>query len=913
MRSVFTILLFLFLFSQLAFAQKYSVTGIITDEKADGLPAATVLLLHPKDSSNIYNALSDVKGAFDLKNIIKGEYIFKVSYLGFSVHYQRITVKPEVVALDLGPIALKPISSLLGEIDIKGERSPIVFKKDTIEFNAASYTTPPNSAVEELIKKLPGIEIKDGAIKAQGQAVTKVLVDGKEFFGSDAAIALKNLPADAISKIQVVDSKSEEAQFTGVEDGKREKVINLTLKKDKKQMGFGKATAGAGTDNRYVANLNYNRFDKGNQLSVLGMSNNINIQGFSYQDVNQFNGGNERRDQDGGGEYYYNNTGERGVPTGGTQQNGNTYSNAGGLNFFHKLNKKLEANGSYFLNHSDQGMRRNSITENFLPTGNFISSDSSRQDTRTFGHTVNLALDYKPDSTNAFKLTSSFRINNRDFDSDFAMQRFSPDGDLRNKSQSAAIFNNNSLSGSLRIMYRHRFRKKGRTSSSIFNFSNNHNGNSGLSDVYTWYDLGREQRFKRDNTSLSTGNNYSLTLSFSEPLGKKFFLETNYNLNDNLNNARSEVYNITPELRRFNDSLSTRTNTDIFSQRVGFTIRKGTEKYSFSAGAGLQHQKNYARLYLLGTHIIQKEYLNILPQANLNYNLTKFRHLGLYYYSYINAPHYSQLQPVIVNTDSLNKYLSNPNLKPAFYHSGNINFNSYNPVNHISYYLSMGSDYTANSFAQSITYDEKFLRIIQTINVKNNYSFRVNGNVSLPIKKLKSTISLGPNASHRKGISVLNGQTGDVIQNSVGGSVNYSFRHNDKADFRVGADYSFQQSTYELNKRQNQDVVNRGYSGEVNIRPKKNLHLHSNFTYRLFNNPNTNFKQGIPIWNASVSRFVMKNNAGEFKFAALNILDRNLGINLYSSENGVTRSTMNALGGYYMMSFTYSLNNGLKK
>jgi len=910
MRQLLFILLFLS--CQVSYAQKFAIKGIISDEKAEGLPAATVLLLHPKDSSNIYNEITNAKGYFELKNIIKGEYLFKVLYLGFDTYYKKVTVKSEVVTLDLGKIQLQQASSLLNEINIKGDRSPVVFKKDTIEFNAGSVTTQPNAIVEDLIKKLPGIEVKDGVVKVHGKEVTKVLVDGKEFFGKDAAIALKNLPADAIDKVQVVESKSEEAQFTGVDDGKREKVINLQLKKDKRQMGFGKGTGGVGSDNRYTTNLNYNRFDKGNQLSVLGMSNNINIQGFSYQDYAQFNGGYERMNED-GGNVWYDNTGNRGVPIENSRQNGDTYSNAGGLNFFHKLNKKLEANGSYFLNHSDQGIRTNQVTENFLPNGNFISADTSLQDNRTMAHTVNMALDYKPDSVNTIKVTSSFRFNGRHNTSEFFMQRFSAEEELKNESQSTSAWNGNDVNGSLRIMYRHRFRKKGRTSSTILNFGNNQNRNDGLTNTYAWFDGGREQRFNRDNISRNTGTNYSISLTYIEPLGKKFFLESSYNINDYFNYVKSEIFDITPELRRLNDSLSTRTTTDNFSQRGGLTLRKGTDKYNISVGAGLQHLNNYAQIDLLGTHKINKNYLNILPVANFNYNLSKFKHLGFNYYSYINAPHYSQLQPINVNTDSLNINLSNPNLKPAFYHQGYLNINSYNPVSHFNYYVSVSGNYIANSYTRAITYNEDFVRISQSINVKNNYSINLNGYVSFPLKKLKSTINLGPNANYRKGISVLNGKTGEVIQSTVGGNFFYSFRHKDQFDFRVGSDLSIQQSVYELNKSQNQNVFNSSYTGEVNFRPKTNFHLNSNFSYRIFNNPNTDFKQSIPIWNASVSRFFLKNNAGEFKLSAINLLDRNLGINLYTYETGVTRSTMNTLGGYYMLSFTYSLNNKLSR
>ena len=263
-------------------AQNFLIQGQVFDTLNLPLPSATVMLLNPVDSSLVNFTVSDAQGRFELKSADRKEYIFKVSFTGFSIWTRKLLPPEGGSVTDLGKIRMEPENNQLGEVVVEAEKIPVIVKKDTIEYNAGSFKTRPNDNVEGLLKKLPGVEVDtEGTITAQGEEVKRVTVDGKEFFGRDPKLATRNLPADAVDKVQVYDKKSDQAEFTGIDDGQREKAINLELKEDRRHSVFGNVTGGAGTDDRFQVKANINRFNKGDQLSFLGMANNINEQGFS--------------------------------------------------------------------------------------------------------------------------------------------------------------------------------------------------------------------------------------------------------------------------------------------------------------------------------------------------------------------------------------------------------------------------------------------------------------------------------------------------------------------------------------------------------------------------------------------------------------------------------------------------------
>lgn len=302
----------LLLITGCAMAQKFIIKGTVTDSSRAAMPSATVMLMSAKDSSLVNFTVTDAQGGFELRNVSRGDYRVQITFVGFAPFSKSVLASDFVSpVVSVGELQLQPATKQLDEVLVMGEKAPVTVKRDTIEFNAGSFKTQANANVEDLLKKMPGIQVEtDGSIRAQGEQVQRVMVDGREFFGRDPKLATRNLPADAVDKVQVFDKKSDQAVFTGIDDGQREKTINLELKEEKRNGAFGTLTAGGGTDSRWQGRASINKFGKGSQLSLLGMGNNVNEQGFSIDDYMNFSGG-TRQVMGGGGSVRVQLSGEQ--------------------------------------------------------------------------------------------------------------------------------------------------------------------------------------------------------------------------------------------------------------------------------------------------------------------------------------------------------------------------------------------------------------------------------------------------------------------------------------------------------------------------------------------------------------------------------------------------------------------------
>ncbi|MEO6039037.1 MAG: TonB-dependent receptor, partial [Saprospiraceae bacterium] len=403
MQYIFLLFPCCFLWTTAAAQTGSTLEGGVADSSGIALPTATVMLLQARDSVLAAFGTTDPDGRFSLQNVAPGDYLLQINYLGYQNHSQQLVVPENKNRVNAGRILLQPASLVLPGVEIKAEQAPLVMRKDTLEYNAGVFKTQPGAVVEDLLKKLPGIQVQsDGTIKAQGETVQNVLVDGKEFFGQDPKVATKNLPADAVDKVQVYDKKSEQAEFTGIDDGREQKTINLQLKADKKQGYFGNASAGYGTQNRFEGKFNLNRFGGKTQFSALGMGNNTNQQGFSFDDYLNFMGGLSNLMSGSGG------AGGRvritvdpeaaGIPMGFGLENGFTDTWAGGLNINTELNAKTKLNASYFYSRLQNDMERSTSRTNLLGDQQFGSREEEDRLSRTAGHRLNLTLRHKPDS-----------------------------------------------------------------------------------------------------------------------------------------------------------------------------------------------------------------------------------------------------------------------------------------------------------------------------------------------------------------------------------------------------------------------------------------------------------------------------------------------------------------------------------
>ncbi len=908
---------FLVFLSFAAAGQKFIITGQVLDTLSNPLSSSTVMLLNAQDSTLVSFAVTDGKGVFEMRNINKGNYQIKITYVGLTPFAKKISTPVGETIVDIGKLKLEPLSKELNEVVIMGEKAPVTVKRDTIEFNAGSFKTKANANVEDLLKKLPGVEVEtDGTVKAQGEEVQRVTVDGREFFGRDPKLATRNLPADAIEKVQVFDKKSDQAVFTGIDDGQREKTINLELKEEKRKGAFGNVMGGVGTQDRFQAKANINRFSKGKQLSFLGMGNNINEQGFSIGDFMNFTGGSQQLGGGGGGGNVNIQVGgnNQSVPlnTGG-RQNGIMTNYAGGLNFNQDIGKNTILTSNYFYNRLDQNITKNTHRVNYLPNdSSYYYDENSVQLNGSDNHRVNLNVDHKIDSANSVKSTNSFSYSNSEQHSETAGRTTTTDNVLQNESNRKNFNAQTSANLNSALLLRHRFEKKGRNISANLTLGLSQTlGNGNQQSVNQYYSgVPETKNILQNNTQKSDNQSYGVTLSYTEPLGGRKYVEGNYTFRTNNNQVDRQVYDEKNGQQIINNQLTNKYTSVYIYNRPGLNFRLNRDKFNIIAGVSWQNTQLNGNLISRGAKI-DRRFENFLPSTHFNYDFSSTQHLRLDYETSMQEPTVQQLQPVIDNSDPLNIYVGNPALNPAYQHRVQANFTKFNPVSFINLFAFVTATYTTNSIINAQTVNDKFVRLTTPVNVKDNLNLNANVNFGFPVRPLKSRFTIGPTGSYTKGINVLNLEESRTWQETYGGVVRYNFTLNDIVTLDLSANLSHQETRYEFNTQNNQVYFNKTYRAELNLNFLKNYQFNTSYDYYIYSSQTTSYNQTIPIWNMALSRFVLKNRSGELKVGVNNALDYSLSVSQTATANYLQQQITNNLGRYYMVSFTYLINKQL--
>lgn len=893
-------------------AQKLVVKGQLVDTLDVPLPSATVLLLSPKDSSLVNFNVTNANGFFEMKNVTKGSYLFKVTFIGFKTYMKLIEEDPTNSIVNLGKIKMEPKSRELEAIEIEAERAPVTVKRDTIEFNAGSFKTRENALVEDLLKKLPGVEVdNEGNIRAQGEQVQKVTVDGKEFFGTDPKLATRNLPANAINKVQLFDTKSDQAAFSGIDDGQRQKTINLELKEEKRNGAFGTLRGGVGTDDRFQAQASLNKFSKTRQLSFLGMANNINEQGFSMNDYMNFTGGSQQMMRGGAVRIEFNSD-QNGVPLDfGNRANGIMSTYAGGININNEFNNKTEVRGSYFFNYLDHSTDQTTVRENFLPNGTFSFNQSGTQNNTNSNHRANVILDHKIDSANSFKFTTT--LTHSQTETNFRSLSTTRDTDNRitNESDRLSLAEGTNTALNTSLLWRHKFNKKGRTLSTNLQYGLTASDRQGtLRATNTFYEeLQHTDVLNQVNDQQNTAQNYGATVSYTEPLGKRKYLEANYTFRRALNDVDREVYDLSSGEEDFNAQLSNKYNSDYQYHRAGVNFRIAKSAYNFLIGASLQQTDLSGEMELQDVEI-NRSFQNVLPVLRFNYDFSSSKHLTFNYETSVQEPSIQQLQPVVDNSDPLNLYVGNPSLRPAYSQGWRLMYTVFNPVTFINFFGSVNLDYVTNAITNAQYIDKQLIRTTTPVNVENNISLRIDFNMGFPITKLKSRLNVGVNFADQKTMALLNDQQNKINQYTMGGVVRYNFSYKEVFDFDLSADLKRQLSQYQFDQP-DQKFVNVTYTAQATLSFLKNFQWGANFEYLTYQNKSTDFNQKIPLLHLSLSAFILKDKKGELRFSVNNILNKALGVNQTATINYLERQTTNSLGRYLMVSFIYALNKQL--
>lgn len=883
-----------------AFGQKWQLNGSLQNTEQEPLPFATAVLLQANDSVMVQYALTDESGGFSFKGLPSGKYILQFTSMGYEQLNHAFQLEAD---LKMDSLRMEKKDQMLEAVEVAAEAPPIAIKGDTIEYNAGSFQTQANAAVEDLLKRLPGVEVdRDGTVKAQGEEVVRVLVDGKEFFGDDPKMATKNLPADAIDKVQVYDKGSEMAEFTGVDDGERQKTINLKLKEDRKKGYFGKAKVGYGSEDRYTGKFNLNRFNKKTQFSALGMANNINEQGFSFNDYVNFMGGLNNMMSSGGG---------MGLG-GGNGSSGLTRTIAGGTNLNYRPRKGSEIYGSYFLNQTNNDLRQSNIRTYVNDTETFDGDGMDRDESASTGHRANFTFKQQVDSLQEIRLTGNINLNASNNSSYNEQNTYSTENLLQNSSssQNSDVGDQYRFGGDL--VYRRRFRKKGRSFSASLRTSIDNSLNrtqlrsfNRFPDTLSGFTIDSIQQVQnQDGERLD----YSSGLSFTEPLRDQLYLELSHSYQRQHTSSNKEFFDIAPSNMGeiFNPQLSSAYSTTFQFHRPTASLRLVKKKYNAVASLSLQQSSLTGDLISLDTSISQS-FANLLPAFNMRYNFSRSSRISLRYDARVSEPQINQLQPVVDNNDPLNLYLGNPDLKPERSHDLNLSYFSHSQFSLVSFFLMLRGSFTEDKIVNGVSISDALVRTTQPTNAGRDWRISQSGEFSAPVRPLGMKFSMSGNSTFNRGILPVNGTQNSTDRWTNGAGFSVENRKKQVIDLQVGARMSLNFTSYSENSELDQSFLQSNYYTDLLVNLGETWALSTSFDYILYSGEAFASGQNIPLWQAQLSKLFLRNDKGQLKLTVFDLLNQNRGFTRNSALNYVEELRSNALGRYLMLSFTYSL------
>jgi hypothetical protein len=917
-------LAFGFIFFSNAQAQNFTVSGRLQDpESRVALQGATVVLQSIKDSLNRSTTYTDTAGHFQFDQLYADSFRLLIS----SVGYETLTRSVKVDSADvvLGIIGVPRTSKQLTGVTVTASIPPATQKGDTVQINASQYKVNPDATAEELVRKMPGITVENGQVKAQGENVQKVTIDGRELFGDDATAALRNLPAEIIDKIQVFDRLSDQAAFTGFDDGNSQKGINIVTKANMRNGQFGRIYAGYGTDNRYQAGGNTTFLKENRKISIVGNFNNTNQQNFAQQDLLGVTSSGGRGGRGGGGRG--GNFGGGGNNFSVGTQPGINLTNAFGINYADQWGTKATVSASYFFNNTDN-------TTDELLTRQYLSKEASNLQQSSFtnskntNHRFNMRLEYRFDSANQLIITPNVSLQQneayRNSASAFLNQatgfRTSNTQNISNSNRNGTNLNNN-------ILFRHSFPKRGRT----FSVNLNTSYNQRVGDVYTDYfdtaflsaTVYEDSLSQRFTDQSNNGLNLSTNLVYTEPIGAKSQLQFNYNPSWSRNEADQQAYEWeegTKAYSLFNQRLSSRFENNTRSHNAGLSYRYGDRDNQISFGANYQNTNLYSDQEFPRRLTVDKSFQNILPNAMVRLKLSDRSNIRLFYRSNTNQPSVTQLQDVVDETNAPFITLGNPQLEQQF---TNMLSGRYTYTNTTSGILLVGNVFfqTAKNYITNATYlannsdvviNPNFTlkrgqQLSTPVNLDGYMNLRSFVNFSIPLKFIKSNFNLNTGVSYSQLPGMINFELNETQNTTYTlGSVIAS-NVSQYVDFTVSYAANFSDVTNKLNARQNSKYFSHVAGLQFNLLTKNGWFLQNDLNNQLYSGLSEGFNQNYFLWNLGVGKKFLKDNKGELRLNVFDLLKQNQSIIRTVQAEFIEDVQNVVLQQYFMLTFTYNL------
>lgn len=890
-------LVFVF-FSVTAMAQ-HSIQSTVFDSK-NGIPIemGTVRLLRAADSALVQGCQTDLKGGFTLPKVRPGNYILHISNVGY-VDYKR-QISMENKDLILKAIQLEENVQLLKEVQVTGTAAQMVVKGDTMEYNATAFKTAENAVAEDLLKRLPGVEITaDGKITVNGQEIKKIRVDGKKFFSGDLEMATKNLPADMIDKIQVLEQKSDMAQLTGFEDNDTERIINFTTKSNRRKGVFGNVTAGGGldinSDARYDGNAFLNIMNGDAQTAITGGANNVNT---TRSGRGRFSGG-------------------------GGSNSGITTTQNLGLNNNTIVNPKLKVGGDASFNHSENISETLSEKESYLRGLTYNNNDSSTSINGSYSANMRLELEWKPDSINTFIIQPNLGFNRSDSYSE-RDYLYRTEGDSTSWGNSTNRGNTTSIDGGFNLIYNRKFAKLGRTlTANVGAGVSQSNSNSENWSIKNTRDTAVLVDQRTSNESNRT--NFNMRMSFVEPLWNvRNLLEASVALRNTTSNSIKDQYrnNGEGDYNVYDSIYSNKFENIFYRETMELNYRYTQQNYNLMLGMqGEPSQTKNVRSYGNG---FQRDttygVFNFAPRGRFQYNFNKKKFIRIDYRGQTDQPSINQMQPVKNNSNQMNETVGNPKLIPAFNSNFRMFYSAFNEKTFSSVSAMVSADATKDALVSNSLYDATGKQYNQTVNaqampyrINTNFMFNTpiiqkrlhfNTNTSGSLDKRYGYSSKGLDSNEIDVENLRLGDLSDTRRYSASEQLSLTFTHN-VVEFGTSGTVRYSNTWNNLNRstRETWDWTGRG---NVVIRMPYNFNFTSDINYTT-RQGYSNFDLDELIWNASLDKSLFKNKA-VVSLKWNDILRQQLNIRQSIGDNFIQVNKYNTLTSYFLLSFSFKIN-----
>lgn len=881
-------------------AQEYKITGKVIDSDSDQpLEASTVYAESVKDSTMVGYTISDQNGNFELELRSNSDKLnLFVTYNGYKPDVRLLELSQKEIALGL--IGLELQAEQLEGVSVVGERIPLVIKSDTLEFNADSFKTRPDSNVEDVLKKLPGVEIDiDGTITVNGKEVDKVLVNGQEFFSSDPKVATKSLPKEIIDKIQITDSKTKTQEFTGEEGDGESKTINLTIKEDKNKGYLGRLAAGYGTDDRYQVNGIVNYFNNKERISVLVGSNNINNAGFSFDEIYDMVGNSRGGYSFASDNGLLNNFG-RGITTSSTA--GASYANA------EKNAYEIEAN--YFFAYSDSYNDQKTSRENILPEGSYFTDSESHFDGSTNSNRGAAEFEFDIDETLRISVEPTLSVNRTNSYDQSTTTSTDLEGNISNRNERSTVNDGMQRSFNNRIDVLKKLDTLGKFIRLTFDNSNsiNESESNFLSTREIFGDQPSEENLNQMRYSDNKQDNYRIELGYRQPLSKSYFLDFEYQISTNSRINKNSVYDYDgsqSEYGLFNESLSTDYEFDTQEQQPSIGLRKEGEKFRFRLRA------NYVMTDLsnndfLHTGSFDRNYENLVFDGSARYKFNQNFNLRFRYGSSVNAPSVGELQPVRNISNPLNVIVGNPDLGLEKSHRFNLNINNFNWRERTGFFIYMGAQIEDDKVVSVTSTDENLIRTTTFDNVDGNFNFYAGMGYSKQIKKDSTytiKVNFDPNISYNNDVSFVNDNKLTSKRLSFTPRIGVGFNFSELVEIEPNYSINFNNTKYSLDSNDDENFISHRASLRATTYWPENIVWGNDFSYSYNGNVSSGYDKDVLFWNMSLGAQFLKDKL-LFKVLAYDLLDQNNNSSRSTGADYIQDYQSTVLKRYFMASLT---------